>query len=470
MPEPRDSTTVLEDVPQIIQKVYMKRFDPQYIGRHGKSLNRIFKPDSEETTGGGKTMQTETAPGDNARASTDALGAFAAPDHLEAASIEVRFNRTTPSSSDFTRISASCQTDDIDVQEAGKGSQVDFVKRMYGQVVDSYDERLAQLRQCGRNAVLAFVNGSTGSNAAATSTTWYAITGSATNTNGIRFAVDNGSIANFRKGARIDVINPSTGLARAGNLRVNDVNYDNLTVGATFTSSTAYPPWTSTGDVSLVADNDYVVRSGEYNQGLYSLGAWLSRPTVAESFLGGVDRTALAYRWMITNATREGQTPTQITQSHFDDMAIMMGYLDDTDDTGPILTAHPKVLQTIRRQIGEDSIIQVPYGDSRLERFGNFGSTGLNYQHPVFGIVKLHADPLHPDNIVRLLSMGTWIGMYYGWKGLRPLSENGGHWYRMNEAAPNTGKGIMLKCDWYAFHCDFCTQPLKNGTIQAITA
>lgn len=470
MAEPRDSTTVLEDVPDIIQNIYMKRFDPQYIGRHGKSLNRVFKPDAMETTGSGKTMQTEIAPGDNARASTDALGAFAAPDHLEAAAVTVRFSRTNPTASDFTRISASCQTDDIDVQEAGKGSQIDFVKRMYSQVVDSYDERLAQLRECGRNGVLALVNGTTGSNAAATSTTWYAITGSATNTNGLRCNVDTGSIANFRRGARIDFINPSTGAIRAGNCRVNDVNYANGQIGVTYTSSTSYPPWTSSGDLANVTDNDYIVRSGEYNQGLFSLGAWLSRPTVGESFLGGVDRTALAYRWMLTNCTREGETPAQITASMFDDLAIMMGYLDDTDDIGPILSAHPTVIQTMRRQIGEDSIIQVPYGDSRLERFGNFGSTGLNYQHPVFGVVKLHSDPLHPADHVRLLSMGTWISMYYGWKGLRPLTEGGTHWYRMNEAAPNTGKGVMLKCDWYAFHCDFCTQPIKNGTIQAITA
>lgn len=470
MAEPRDSTTLLEDVPQMIQKVYMDNFDPQYGNRHGKSLNRVFKVDSGETTGGGKTMQTEIAPGDNARASTEALGALAAPDHLEASSIEVRFNRATSALSDFTRISASCQTDIIDVEEAGKGSIRDFVKRMYSQVTESYEEHKAQLRHATRNAVLAFVNGSTGSNAAATTTTWYAVTGSASNTNGMRCAVDNGSIANFRRGARIDFINPATGLIRAGNCRVTDVNYANLTVGVSFTSSTAFPPWTSTGDLSLVADNDYICRSGEYNQGLYSIGAWLSRPTVGESFLGGVDRTSLAFRWMLTQATREGLAVTQVTKNMFDDMSITLGFLDDTSDLGPTITAFPTVVQTLRNQIGEDSFIQVPYGDSRLERFGNFGSSGLNYQHPVCGVVKVMADPLHPDNVIRVLSIGTWIEMYYGHPGLKAITEGGTHWYRMNEAAPNTGKGMMLKCDWFAMHCDFCKQPFKNAAILNISA
>lgn len=468
MAEPRDSATFLEDVSAIVQQKYMPEFTEEYSSRFGRTTNKLFRLDEMEITGDGRTMQVELAPGDTVRASADVLGAFAAPDRFEPGTLKARFNKQTTSANDFIQISASAQVDDIDIEEAGKGSIVDFCDRIYKQVMPNYEEHLAQLRQSSRNAVQAWCNGTPTLN-----NSWYigGATSTATNTGGLRVAVDNGSIANFRRGARLDFINPATGTVRAGNVRVTDVNEADLTIGVAFTSDQSFAPWVSTGDLATVADNDYIVRSGEYNAGLYSMGAWFSRPVAGESFLGGVDRTTAAFRWLNTRATREGSAAIQVNKSMFNAAAIMLGFLSEDDDTGPVIMTDPTIHQTLRDQIGEDAFIQLPVDDDRMKRFANFGSVGLNYQHGVFGVVKIAADPLCPPNVVRIIASNTWKALYYGWRGLRPVpSGKGGHWYRMNEAAPNTGLGKMWKADWYAIQTDFCTQPWKNGQILNVTA
>lgn len=466
MAEPFNSSTQLEDVPLVIQQQYMPKFEEEYSGRFGRTLNRLFNLDEMEVTGDGVTMQCEIAPGDSIRADTAALGPFAPPDHFEAGALKVRFNKSVDSLSDFIQISGSCQTNDLDLVEAGKGSIEDFTDRMYKQIGPTYEERLAQLRTAGRNGVLAQVNGTVTQNSV-----WYGA-GAATPTNatGARCFIDNGSIANFRRGARVDFIDSVTGAVTAGNVRISDVNVSDKTIGINFTTSANFTPWISTGAISAIADNNYIVRSGEYNKGMYSLGAWLTRPTAGESFLGGVDRSIESNRWLISQATREGVAASQVAKSMFDDMAIALGFLADDEEFGPIIRTDPTIAQTLRNQIGEDSIIQIPTDDSRLKRFGNFGMTGLNYQHTTFGVVKINADPLAAPNSVQVLAMNTWKALYWGWKGLKPMKNGSLHWYRMPEATPNAGLSKILKCDFYALQCDFCKQPWKNGTIQNVTA
>lgn len=466
MAEPFDSSTILEDVSSIIQTQYMPDFVTQ-IQRFGATTNRLFSPKQEVISGDGMTMQTEHRAADNARFSTSPLGAFANPDAFQATTLRIRFNRSTPSSNDVSEISASVQVDDIDVQEAGKGSIVDFVDRVYGQVMPDYNEKLAIHRHIGRTAQLALVNGTPTLN-----NSWYyaGATGTATIAGGGRIKVDNGSIAYFKPGVRLDFVTAATTTVTAGNILVTDVNTSDLSVGLSYQSSgSGSPTRDSTGDLASIADNNEIYFSGEQDKGMYSLGAWYERPTASESFLGGVDRTTAGYRWMLPTATREGSSSAKITKSMWNDLAIAMGFRAE-DKHSVVVMSDPTIHQSMRDEIGEDAFIEIPVNDDRMKRFANFGSVGLNYQHGVFGVVQITADPLCLPNRVRFISPETWLSLYAGWKGLRPVKEGSNHWYRMQSETPNTGKSKFWKADWYALQVDFCKQPWKNGEILNVSA
>lgn len=466
MAEPLDSAVFLEDVSDIAQTQYFTEFTDQTGELLQQVTNKFFKPYAEEITGTGKTLQVKVRKADGVRFSNSPLSDFPSPDTFAPTTMQVRFNKTTSSSNDFSTIQCSVQTDDIDIQEAGKGSIINFVDELYDNVMPEYEFKVAVHRHLGRNGVVAYVNATPKQNNA---TYFSGATATGTNTTGLRVQMDTGSIAAIRAGDRVDFINPSSGAVRAGQIEVTDVNPADLSFGCRFVTTGVVPARTSTGDLSTVADNDYIVFSGEYNVGMYSFGAYHSAATASESFIGGVDRTAVNYRWLNMTDPRRGASSARITKSMFNDLAISMGYIDNKHDGGVILV-DPKVHQTLRDDIGEDAFIAIDTDEKTKRRFMNFGSEGLNYQHSQFGVVKLIADPLANPNRATFLVPETWRSLFYGWKGLRRMPGANGGWYRVQSATPASGDSKIWKCDWYANQMDFCFQPWRNGQISAITA
>lgn len=471
MAEPFDTATYLEDVIAIAQQKYFPEFTEEAPPRFGKITSQLFKPASDEITGDGKTMQVELAPADTVRSSIDPLGVMASPDSFEAGSLKVRFNKTNTSAHDFTRFTASAQVDDIDVKLAGKGSIVDFVDRIYNQVMPNYDEHRSILYNLARTALVGTLNGST--IARNDNITFASATATASNTNGLRGIMSGGGqIAMIRRGTRIDFVNPTTGAVNAGNVRVTDTNPGDPSgpsFGVEFVS-TGITARMSTGNLASVGVSDQIYFSGEKDSGVYGLGAYFARPAATgDSFLGGVDRMSSTYRWLIPTATREGSTSAVVTASHFDDQAIAMSFRIEPGQDGMIFHTSPQIAQKLRNEIFQAVVIQTPPEEAK-KRFANFGSIGLTYQHPHFGIVKIMSDPLCPQNTLRVIDPETWKSLYYGYKGLQPVRENGGHWYRLNETVPNTGKSLIWKADWYALECGWCTKPWRNGIILNITA
>jgi hypothetical protein len=461
--EPYDSAWLLEDVSAIIQQQYFPEFTEEAPGRFGSVVNKYFKPSMDAITGDGKTMQVEIAPGDTVRFGTDPLGAFAQPDVFQAGTLKVRFNKATPGSNDFSHISASCQTNDIDLEVAGRGSIIDFVERMFKQVMPEYDEKLAIHRHLARSCQVGTVNGTVKQN----NTYYYAdASATASNANGARFQVSNGSISYFRAGTRIDIYNGATLVA--GNVAVTDSNPADLSIGVQFISG-SNPVRNSTGDLANIATGYSIFFNGEKNAGMYSLGAYFSSPTTSDSFLGGVNRTDKSYRWLIPVTTRAGQTSATLTKSMIDDLAVAMGYRDE-DEQGVAITTSPDLHQKIRNEYTEAAFLNIPDGDNRTKRFANFGTLGLNYQHPVFGLVKVMSDVLHTPNTVRVIVPETWRSLYYGFRGLKMMPGTKGGWYRVTETTPNTGLSKIWKCDWYALQTDWCNQPWKNGQILNVSA
>ena len=170
---------------------------------------------------------------------------------------------------------------------------------MYNQVMPNYDEHLAGLTHLPRTALVALVNGTPRQN---DNITFLSATATPTNTTGLRVPIDAGSIAAFRRGTRIDFVNPTGGAARVSNVRVTDVNPGDPSgpsIGVEFISTgiAARRSTNGTGSLATVADNDQIYFSGEKDKGIYSLGAYFSRPAATgDSFLGGVNRMTAANR------------------------------------------------------------------------------------------------------------------------------------------------------------------------------
>lgn len=481
MAAPYDNEWDLEDVSSLIQQDYFTRYEEEWFDRVGMITNRFFKPDTERIGGDGKTMQFEYAPSDTMRNSTSMLGAFANPDLFEPGTIKVRFNKQT-TACDFVRVSGSCQTNDIDLENGKLGSIVDFVQRMQEQIEPSYDENMAIHRNLTRGANLAMVNGTptlnNGDCITATAGS-VAATGTATNAGGARFKVDNGSISYFRRGRRLDIgaYTPSTGafVAHASNVRVTDVNYVDNSIAVSFTASggsTTQDARISTGNLANVVDNDYIFLSGEANAGLFSLGAYMSTANAGESFIGGVDRTTSSYRFMLPVTLNYSAANTPITKSIVDQLALAMGYRVEKQIAVTVVTP-PDLHQKLRNEYTEAAFLNIPDGDNRLQRFGNLGTLGLNYQHPVFGLVKVLADPLATPGTLRCIMPDKWRALQYGPKGLKMMPGQGGGakagFYRVTETAPNTGLSMVWKCDWYALHCDWCFNPGAQGQVVGLT-
>lgn len=464
MAEPLDAAIFLEDASEIVQQLYFDKYEEQYPERFGSTTNKLFTPVPKAIKGDGETMQYEVGPADTVRTQIDPLGNIASPQNIDPGTIKVRWNRTDTTAHDFTQISAACQFDIYTMDNGSGGTIVDLADRIYNSIQGDYNEKLAILRHAGRSGQIALVNGAPKQNDRESYTDSAA---TPTNATGMRILVDTGSIATMKPNARYDFVRPATGVVIAGNVRCTDIpNFEELSAGFEFVS-TGPTGGRSTGALGSVADNDIVVFSGTYNQGIYSFGAYFSSPSANESFIAGKDRTDAGNRWMLPQRIRGRETSNaKITKSMFNSAAIAMGFLGEDLENPVVFMSDPTLHQALRDEIGEEALGGIyPIDDSRAARFANFGSIGLNYQHATFGTVKIVADPLARQDRILIINNGTWKTLYYGWKGLRALKEGGSHWYRMNQAAPNTGKGLIYKADWVGNQCDWCTKPWKNGAI-----
>lgn len=466
MAEPLDSAVFLEDVSEIFQTQYMDGWTEEFPGRFGSITNKMVKPHMEIASTDGITMQFKHGHADSVRTDTNPLGDMASPSVSEGGSLRIRFSRTTPSANDFTHVTAACQFDVYTLENKKKGTIVDIVKDVYDQIIPDYNEKLANLRNAPRTGRLALVNTTPKEN---DNRLFANATATADNTDGLLMKIDNGSIASFRRNIRIDFINPTTGVVNAGNIRVVKTNTALLEVGCEYVT-TGPAGHRSTGDLANVADNDIIVYSGTYNKGMYGFASWFGIPTTGESFVGGVDRFTSEYHFMVPQSTREGSSAEKIQAAHFDDLAIAMGFLSEDPMLGMAFVTDPTLHTALRRELGEDSFREIPVDDDRMKRFMNFGSIGLNYQHPTFGLVKIMADPLINPGTLRAIATETWKTVFVNHRGLKPVTEGGSHWYRMQQGTPNTGKGLIYKADWFGDQMDFCTQPWKNGQVLNLSA
>lgn len=460
MAQPFDNTATqaLAAISAIHQEQYFPEFERQYY-MNGNLEARIFQPADDPVVGDGKTLQVKVSRGDTMRPDIDALADIQQPRNFRANSIKVRWNASDQTATDFVRIAGSGRVTEHDLNNGAAGNIASIAQTVYEDISEGYGKQLAMLRHLTRTGSIATIVTSGKKNndalvfASATSYT--------TGSTSCRVQIQSGPIAAIEVGNVIDICT-SAGLVIFARAEVVDVNVTDNSFGLVRADSD------STANFDAVTTAHQIFVSGGYNKGLYSMGAWFGRPTSTDSFIGGVNRftgtSANNYRWLLPTTVGEGDAATTIKRADFDSAGDAIGFVGETPMAYVCLT-DAKMQTALRQAIGNDGLILNPIDAGNADRFANFGSMGLHYQHPSMGRVVIASTPFAVPNTIRFMNPGDWRSLSYGVKGLKFMPGDMGNWYRMQAATPNSGRGFFYQCDAYALHCDFCHNPRRQLQI-----
>lgn len=466
MAQPYDSaaTMNLAAISAIIQQQYFPEFEKQYY-MNGSLEARLFNPADDAVVGDGKTLQVKVARGDTGRTSTDMLADMQQPRNFTANSIKVRFNERDQTANDFTRFTANGRVSHWDIENGSAGLIASVAQTVYEDITEDYSNKLSLFRHLRRTGRVATIITSGKKNndaltfADATSYTTGAVT--------CRIKIQNGPIAGIQVGQVFDIYT-SAGVLIFSKAQVTDVNTTDNSVGLMRADSD------STANFDSVTTDHELFYSGTRSAGIYSMGEWFARPVSGDSFIGGVSRftgTSMSnYRWLLPTTVGEGETAVTIKKADFDSAGDAIGFVAETPMAYVCLT-DAKMQTALRQTIGNDAIIINPVDAGNSERFANFGSMGVHYQHPTLGRVVIASTPYAIPNTIRFINPGDWKALSYGTKGLRfmpPLGGAGGAagmWYRLPAATPNSGAGFFYQIDAVAVHCDFCHNPRRQLQI-----
>lgn len=458
------ASVALQDAGDILYELYMPGFNDQTFTA-GLITNRFIQPSKRRVDADGINIKFEIARGDSVRASTSPLGDFARSRAYTPQELKVRFD-TVASANDFTEFSGSATISMLDVMQKGRGGAVDHARKVYDELVKDFGEKIALKRNTPKSGLVALVSGTP---TLATDQFYYLSTaGAATNAAGANLQIDGGPIGAFQPGRRYDFWSTSLSAMVATNVRCVYRNTSDNSVRFAFVSTGQDQ---STGNLANIADNNEIYLSGEKGMGLHSLVSWFTRPTSTDSFIGGVDRLDDDNMYLLTQATRDGiSTNSKIQKSHFNDLANAMNFNIEDGQTVAI-RSDPLLNQAIRDEIGEEAFIQYPTGSDKQKRFAHFGSIGVTYQHPQFGVVTFVSDPLMIPNTIQLLDMDDWEGLFYGDSQPQFLPGEMGPFRIMASDTAGGGDSKFVKASaWIPGLCDFCMRPNRQGQILAVSA
>lgn len=485
MASPHDEAISLKDLSNFLQEQYVDKIWEQ-VSRFGKSTNRIFrdaKSQEIEVGGDGVTFHVEDGGVDTVRTGVNPDTDFHDPSGYIDRKVKARFlENGTATTNDFREMHGSMQVRHTDLKNKAKGAVTNLAKRLVTQLTQDYDEKLAIHRHQGSDAKVG--RWSNGASTSVKQNDFHTLSGATayplgTDT-GFRIELPTGvSPSVFQPGRKFVVYNVTdatyvhTAASATGSgalITVTDLNPDDQSVGFSCSNAMADNIVTTslgggdTLDLYFGSATGTTVNS-EKDAGLYSFGAWFGRPASGDSFIGGLDRTSPDNRWMLTTMTRESAASAQLQTSMLNDLAVAMSFHNDGTSLMAAYSDH-RLNQRLRDAIGEDTFIPYPTGGTRDERFAHFGTMGVYYQHPLFGLTILMADPLAPPNTIRFLKRGTWVQLNWGWKGFEMLPGTEGMWYRMGSSAgAAAAHSKVYRADGYCLHCDVCTLPKQNGGI-----
>ena len=455
-----DATLTLQDVSLVVREQYDKKYYIQ-TQRMGGATLQMLKYETLKFGSDGKTFQSETERYDTFRGDTNSISDFSAPGQFTPRNLKVRWNENTPSSNDFLKISGSGQLTEYAVNGANNDDLaiVSLSNKIAKDMAEDHAEKRAWYMSVPRSAKLLLNNGTrknNDSNLFASCTTY--TTGSTT----MRAQVDGGSLAFIKEGVSYDFYT-SAGVLHFSGARCTDVNLGDSSAAFTRNNSD------STANFDSIADNDVIYLSGSRNKGMWSPEAWFSAATAGESFIGGVDRTTSSYQWLNT-ITKSAGTSRQIRLTDFGDLCTAIGYYKDGERI-LVATSTPEITETLRRLIGDAAFVPwTQVGEKTQKRYASFGMLGLNYQHPVVGMMVIASDVMAPQDKVRLFEPETWRSLQYGKAGLTFMNGDNGIWTRQQSTVAGNGGSMIYRAEAYSNEATFCTIPKKNAQLTDVTA
>lgn len=473
MAQPFDNaaTLNLSAISAVIQQQYAPFLGDEIFFNSGTVTNRLFNPDPDPVVGDGKTYQAVTRKGLNARFNTDSLADFQNPSQFQAGSLKIRMNERDASSSDMTRLGGVARISELELLGVSSdGACLDIAERVVNDLTKDADLMLAIHRHLPRSGLVASTSstspfGLKNSNLLTYSGSSQYTAGSTTCR--IQLSSGTGNITALPPGAVIDFYQSGVRVF-AGAVVVSQNPYDQSLSLARYDSNST----TNFDSISTAGSDIYY--SGMYGKNMYSFGAWFTRPVAGDSFINGVSRLTDTNQWLLPTATREDQSSATkvIDRYDLDVVGDAVGYITDAPMTEAVFFGDPKLITTLRQDIGEDNFSTIAYsGEDGGDRWAKAGNVGVIYQHPTLGRCRLIGDPLAVPNTLRMVIPGDWITATYGQTSFRflPGNINDSMWSRLPAASPNSGFGMFYQTEMYRIMCDFCKYPRRQAQIMYIT-
>lgn len=437
----------------------------------GRATSRFFQLEPAIINGEGKRMKIIRATSSPWSSTANALAEFgdAAPMIIDS-EVMVRFHQTDASANDLRRQTGACQLTHFDIQNGGKGTVVDLAERMQKDFREDLKFKNALFRNTGQSSILCYVNaiGATATKAN-DGAFWADCSAYSSGATSCRVSIDTGSIARFKAGLLVDVVN-SSGVVVADRLLVTDVRPEDP---AGPTIGLAIQTGATIANCDAIADNQYIVVAASYNTGPWTVEDWMRGPTagsLTDTFIGGVNRNAVGYRMLQPMLLRKGQSSQTVGKIHLDQLGEARANLMDDSEIS-VLRGHGSLIQTLRNQIEAAAFVQWPTDGAMAKRYAHMGTSGLLYQSPYLGMVKFESDMMATPNFLDCYSLGDWIECNYGKRGLDMLpGDTNGYWSRMNSTTPGGGKTLIYRMEGMQFFLDFCQNPAKQARILNLAA
>ena len=284
-------------------------------------------------------------------------------------------------------------------------------------------------------------------------------------TGGARVKVDDGNVAYFPRGRQVAIYS-SADVFRM-NAEVTDRAARDSSIGLYGYDANHVP--SSAVDISTIADNDKIYIEDGKNQAPKTINSWMTRPSATGESFFGRDRTSPSYRFMQPNSSGPS-TLTPYSPSVLDAAAAEMSFITPEErEKDMMFFAEPWLIESHKRSVGNDSVLQYPTGDDAKSLQAKWGFVGAVHRHERLGRLVLTPEPLMKPSKIWLLREGSWeevhaqgVPNFYWTQGMQ------GIWYRCNSPANDGSLTLVWRADGYQLSTVLCLDPPGNMVIENV--
>jgi len=436
----------------------------------GRVMNRIIAPGHKFTVeSDGVNIVTENYIGDIFRSTNNPLADPIAPDRFDAQKYKIRYAESG-TNNDFMSVDGSVQVSDLELNkliDRDGAAYVPVVERLMKSAAMDYESKMAIWRSTPRSGLLGTVSGNIITGAG---TYEFAGGSYASASDDVRFKVDGGAFAAFRRGMKILIYEGGGSSPKTARI----VGFPNSSDNSIRVATTDGSNFSATETAYNGGEIYFSGATSSTNYGMYGFDEWASTPASGESFIGGKDRTSADFGFLNMQRIKATASGTvKIARKHLDQLAQAMQNAVALEHETMRILASVDVVNTLRSSVGEDAFTTA---DISGEKTAAFGTIELVYQHPFLGRVIVNGDPLVNPNKVYAIAPTTWRTAMIdnvAKAGFRVLPGEGpGGWYRTSAA----GGGAESRSKHWRLDmansglADVCLTPEMNAVLLNIKA